>query len=150
MTCVDTTTLYCSHHCANLSYKERMRERRRQPKRMVHTRRNTGKIRHDLCRHPLASLLQQYPLKERTWTNLLLNTRERTFNDSMTEKAEAIRCRRYESIVNDRYDFLDKVYIYLFLFATLPPPFIKYNLSQYTILTASIYYIHVHNILYCI
>lgn len=78
------------------------------------------------------------------------NTRERTFNDSMTEKAEAIRCRRYESIVNDRYDFLDKVYIYLFLFATLPPPFIKYNLSQYTILTASIYYIHVHNILYCI
>ena len=36
------------------------------------------------------------------------NTRERTFNDSMTEKAEAIRCRRYESIVNDRYDFLDK------------------------------------------
>ena len=26
----------------------------------------------------------------------------------MTEKAEAIRCRRYESIVNDRYDFLDK------------------------------------------
>ena len=77
-------------------------------------------------------------------------TRERTFNDSMTEKAEAIRCRRYESIVNDRYDFLDKVYIYLFLFATLPPPFIKYNLSQYTILTASIYNIHVHNILYCI
>ena len=36
------------------------------------------------------------------------NTRERTFNDSMTEKAETIRCRRYESIVNDRYDFLDK------------------------------------------
>lgn len=36
------------------------------------------------------------------------NTRERTFNDSMTEKAEAIRCRWYESIVNDRYDFLDK------------------------------------------
>ena len=71
----------------------------------------------------------------------------------MTEKAEAIRCRRYEFIVNDRYDFLDKVdkvYIYLFLFATLPPPFIKYNLSQYTILTASIYNIHVHNILYCI
>ena len=87
---------------------------------MVHTRRNTGKIRHDPCRHPLASLPQQYPLKERTWTNLLLNTRERTFNDSMTEKTEAIRCRRYESIVNDRYDFLDKVYIYLFLFATLP------------------------------
>ena len=36
------------------------------------------------------------------------NTRERTFNDSMTEKAEAIRCRRYESIVNDRYDFLTR------------------------------------------
>ena len=36
------------------------------------------------------------------------NTRERTFNDSMTEKAESIRYRRYESIVNDRYDFLDK------------------------------------------
>ncbi len=27
-----TTTLYCSHHCANLGYKERMRERRRQLK----------------------------------------------------------------------------------------------------------------------
>ncbi len=27
-----TTTLYCSHHCANLGYKKRMRERRRQLK----------------------------------------------------------------------------------------------------------------------
>jgi len=63
----------------------------------------------------------------------------------MTEKVEAIRCRRYESIVNDRYDFLDKVYIYLFLFAMLPPPFIKYNLSQYTIFTSTIYYIAFDN-----
>ena len=26
----------------------------------------------------------------------------------MTRKAEALRCRRYESIVNERYDFFDK------------------------------------------
>ena len=26
----------------------------------------------------------------------------------MTEKAEALRCRRYESIVNERYDFFDR------------------------------------------
>ena len=26
----------------------------------------------------------------------------------MTEKEEAIRCRRFESIVNERYDFFDK------------------------------------------
>ena len=26
----------------------------------------------------------------------------------MREKAEALRCRRYESIVNERYDFFDR------------------------------------------
>ena len=36
------------------------------------------------------------------------NACERDFNESMTEKAEAIRCRRYEAIVNERYDFFDK------------------------------------------
>jgi len=36
------------------------------------------------------------------------NQRERLFNHSMTEKAEAIRCRRYDSIINERYDFFDK------------------------------------------
>lgn len=36
------------------------------------------------------------------------NERERKFNEAMTEKAEAIRCRRYEALVNERYDFLDK------------------------------------------
>ena len=36
------------------------------------------------------------------------NQRERDYNDNMTEKAEAIRCRRFESIVNERYDFFDK------------------------------------------
>ena len=35
------------------------------------------------------------------------NKREQNFNDVMTEKAEAIRCRRFESIVNERYDFFD-------------------------------------------
>ena len=34
--------------------------------------------------------------------------RERDFNASMSEKAEAIRCRRFEAIVNERYDFFDK------------------------------------------
>ena len=34
--------------------------------------------------------------------------RERDFNDAMAEKAEAVRCRRFEAIVNERYDFLDK------------------------------------------
>ena len=36
------------------------------------------------------------------------NERERNFNATMLEKAEAIRCRRFESIVNDRYDFFDR------------------------------------------
>jgi len=35
------------------------------------------------------------------------NKREKEFNDIMTEKAEAIRCRRFESVVNERYDFFD-------------------------------------------
>ena len=36
------------------------------------------------------------------------NERERNFNATMSEKAEAIRCKRFESIVNDRYDFFDR------------------------------------------
>jgi hypothetical protein len=36
------------------------------------------------------------------------NQRERDYNDRMREKAEALRCRRFESIVNERYDFFDK------------------------------------------
>lgn len=36
------------------------------------------------------------------------NEHERNFNATMSEKAEAIRCRRFESIVNDRYDFFDR------------------------------------------
>jgi integrase len=36
------------------------------------------------------------------------NKREKDFNERMTEKAEAIRCRRFESVVNERYDFFDK------------------------------------------
>ena len=36
------------------------------------------------------------------------NKRELNFNEVMTEKAEAIRCRRFESVVKERYDFFDK------------------------------------------
>ena len=36
------------------------------------------------------------------------NQRERDYNDSMMEKGEAIRCRRFESVVNERYDFFDR------------------------------------------
>ena len=36
------------------------------------------------------------------------NQCERDYNDNMTEKAEGIRCRHFESIVNERYDFFDK------------------------------------------
>ena len=36
------------------------------------------------------------------------NKREQDFNEVMAEKAEAIRCRRFESAVNERYDFFDK------------------------------------------
>lgn len=32
------------------------------------------------------------------------NKREKEFNEIMIEKAEAIRCRRFESVVNERYD----------------------------------------------
>ena len=34
--------------------------------------------------------------------------REKDYNERMREKAEALRCRRYESIVNERYDFFDR------------------------------------------
>ena len=33
--------------------------------------------------------------------------REKEYNDRMREKAEALRCRRFESIVNERCDFFD-------------------------------------------
>lgn len=36
------------------------------------------------------------------------NKREQDFNEVMAEKAEAIRCRRFESVVNERYEFFDK------------------------------------------
>ena len=36
------------------------------------------------------------------------NQRERDYNDRMMEKGEAIRCRRFESVVNERYDFFDR------------------------------------------
>ena len=34
--------------------------------------------------------------------------REKDYNVRMREKAEALRCRRYESIVNVRFDFFDR------------------------------------------
>lgn len=36
------------------------------------------------------------------------NERERQFNATMEEKAEAIRCRRFEQLLNEQFDFLDK------------------------------------------
>lgn len=36
------------------------------------------------------------------------NAREREFNASMMEKAEAIRCRRFEQFLNEQFGFLDK------------------------------------------
>ena len=50
------------------------------------------------------------------------NRRERDFNEQMTEKAEAIRCCRFEAIVNERYDFLDK--------SKLKGDFLEYYLHQ--------------------
>ena len=34
--------------------------------------------------------------------------REKDYNARLTEKAEALRCRRYEEIVNERYEFFDR------------------------------------------
>ena len=36
------------------------------------------------------------------------NAREREFNASMMEKAEAIRCRRFEQLLNEQFGLLDK------------------------------------------
>ena len=36
------------------------------------------------------------------------NQMEQKYNLNLTERAEAIRCRRFEAIVNERYDFFDK------------------------------------------
>lgn len=41
---------------------------------MVHTGGNSGEVRHDACRHPFTGLPEQYPIQERTRTNLLLQT----------------------------------------------------------------------------
>ena len=38
------------------------------------------------------------------------NQRECDFNAAMSEKAEAIRCRRFEAIVNERYDFFESTF----------------------------------------
>ncbi|WP_301389875.1 Arm DNA-binding domain-containing protein, partial [uncultured Duncaniella sp.] len=35
------------------------------------------------------------------------SAREREFNASMEEKAEAIRCRRFEQLLNEQFGFLD-------------------------------------------
>ena len=37
------------------------------------------------------------------------NQEQLRFNRSMKEKAEAIRCRRYEIVINERYDLFDKM-----------------------------------------
>ena len=36
------------------------------------------------------------------------NIREKNYNATMIEKAEAIRCNVYSEIINDRYDFFSK------------------------------------------
>lgn len=36
------------------------------------------------------------------------NQREKLYNEKMAEKAEMVRCRVYESIVNERYDIFDR------------------------------------------
>ena len=36
------------------------------------------------------------------------NQTEQKYNLNLTARAEAIRCRRFEAIVNERYDFFDK------------------------------------------
>ena len=57
------------------------------------------------------------------------NERERNFNATMSEKAEAIRCRRFESIVNDRYDFFDR--------HKLKADFLEYYRSNFASMTKS-------------
>lgn len=47
------------------------------------------------------------------------NKREQNFNDVMTEKAEAIRCRRFESVVNERYDFFDRYKLRVISWSTI-------------------------------
>lgn len=34
--------------------------------------------------------------------------REKDYNARLSEKAEALRCRRYEEIINERYEFFDR------------------------------------------
>ena len=62
-----------------------------------------GYITHNICHHTrimseICSYIYAKPKSQR----------EKDYNDRMREKAEALRCRRYESIVNERYDFFDK------------------------------------------
>ena len=48
---------------------------------MIHSRRYSGEIRHDTCRHPFACLPQQYPLEEGAWADLLLEATLRPFEE---------------------------------------------------------------------
>ena len=42
------------------------------------------------------------------YTSAKRNQTEQKYNLNLTARAEAIRCRRFEAIVNERYDFFDK------------------------------------------
>ena len=57
---------------------------------MVHTGRDSGKIRHDTRRHPFAGVSEQYPIQERTRTNLLFQTPFRPIQNIGTGKQSGI------------------------------------------------------------
>ena len=58
------------------AYRRRLRQVRGgfRPHGVVHPRRDSGEVRHDPHRHPLARLPQQHPLQEGARPNLLLET----------------------------------------------------------------------------
>lgn len=42
------------------------------PDRMVHTRGDSGEVRHDTCRHPFAGVSKQHSIQEGAWADILL------------------------------------------------------------------------------
>ena len=61
---------------------------------MVHARRDSGAIRHDPHRHPLARLPQQYPIEEGTRADLLLEAALRPLEEQRGGKQGRILHRQ--------------------------------------------------------
>ena len=64
------------------------------PDRMVHARRNSGKVRHDTCRHPFAGVSEQHSIQEGAWADILLKAPLRPLEEFRTGEQGGILHRQ--------------------------------------------------------